>query len=154
MLPNDDVVRSAMLDALVHAGTGVLCVKCCVGLSQLPFVPDPTGAMPTGFEPTFTGYGPIERVAVDAQIVSDPVTGRVTVFIPPPAGGWKFVATADLTPTVTIYGFYFTVGVEDTDPQFPVTGSELFDTPITLTTDGEFVNVDQVKFELVAPYMV
>ena len=154
MLPNDDVVRSAMIDALTHATTGTLCAKVCVGLIAVPFLPAVDGTLPPTPFPTFTGYAPKERPAVDAQVVLDPVTGRTTIRLPPPVGGWTFVASGDPAEPVTIHGYYVTIGVEDSDPQVPVTGSALFTSPIVISQAGDFITIQDILLEFLAPYMV
>jgi len=154
MFPNDDVIRSAMLDALAHTATGVLSVKCCVGLIAKPFTPSTDGELPADPFPTFTGYAIKERAAVDAQIIIDPVTGRIAVRLPAPVGGWTFTCTADPAEPETIYGVYVTMGVEDSEDQTPVTGCEVFPTPIVISNASQQIVVSDITFELLAPYMV
>lgn len=154
MTPADNGVRSFMIDALTHTATGVLCLKCCVGLVAKPFTPNREGILPVDPFPTWTGYEAKERGAVDAQVLIDPITGRLTVFIPPPVGGWKFVCGSNESPPITVYGYYYTVGVDKTDPQSPVFGSDLFDQPISITTIGEYILIPEVKFEMQSVYMV
>ncbi len=154
MFPTDDQVLSPMLDALVHTATGALCLKCCVGLIAVPFTENKEGELPVDFAPDPAVFPIKERAAADAVVVLDPITGRKKVRLPPPVGGWAFTALTDPDEPLSIQGYYVTMGVEDTDPQTPVTAMAHFDQPIIITLATQQIVISDIDLEVLAPYMV
>jgi len=75
----------------------------------------------------------------------DPLTGDRVFLLKPPAGGWHFVSSGGGTYSFTVFGWVWLDAVE---PDLRVAGKFL--APITIDTDGMFIDVDgeDVAFRL------
>jgi hypothetical protein len=75
---------------------------------------------------------------------TDPVTNQQLVTIPTPAGGWRWIVAGGTLIPVTIYGYALT-----TKAQAALLGVQLLPTPITLTANGQQIDLGEVTLRFV-----
>lgn len=128
--------------ATLGAGTDLV-----VHLAVAPFTPGPNLTLGDLTEATFTGYGSLGSSSI-ATVGRDPATGAYVITLPDPAGGWRFKATATVSPPQTASGWY----VVNSDSGALVM-ADLLPTPITLTGAGDEVILGTVNASLVPGFI-
>lgn len=97
---------------------------------------------------TFDGSTPLEAGVGPQQNFYDPVTGRRTVQLIEPLGGWHWVTTGVTALPQDIYGYVVT---DNTDAI--VYGAARFDNPVNLTASGQGLDIPEIRFELIPPVL-
>lgn len=135
LLATDDTTLSSAIALKVH-------------LISANFTPGAGTDFTTLTEATFTGAGAKAAGIGDAQIFTDPVTGRRQIQLLEPAGGWHWKATDAVGLPQTIYGFCVT------DNASLITyGATKLDTPIVLNAANDAVDIPYVRFSMIAPVL-
>jgi len=148
MLPTGSFINH--IQALIAAdATGLADTDALhVHLIKSAFTPTQETALADLTQADFGGYADIAAEAGTQQTFRDPVTGQLVIQMEEPVGGWHWQATSGANLPQTIYGFVLT------DNADAVTyGSQLLDTPVTLTDSGDAVDIGQVRFNIVDPPM-
>jgi hypothetical protein len=90
------------------------------------------------------GLAPIDGVAGSQPVGQNPATLAQQIQIAPPAGGYRWLS-AGATYPVNVYGYALTNNAGST-----LLGVYAFPTAITLTADGQVVEVDPVYLTFVS----
>jgi len=144
MIPTDVILLT--LAELLAADPAYLAAAAAkhIHLIQAPFTPAGDTDFTTLTEATFDGYTALNAAAGAQQAFTDPITFERIVQLIEPVGGWHWEVTGVTDLPQDIYGFCVT------DLADAVTlGSALLDTPITLTGEGQAVDLAQVRFTFV-----
>lgn len=140
------------LNALLAADTTTLApaaggVK--VHLAQNSFAPSLSLGLASLTEASFTGYAALLAAVGTQQSFQDPTTGNGIVQLIEPLGGWHWASSAATGLPQTIYGFYVTDNGTAT-----LYGAALFSSPVTLTAQGQGIDVAQVRFAVIPTAMI
>lgn len=97
---------------------------------------------------SFTGSTPKAGAAGAQQVGIDPLTGDQVITILAPVGGWRWECTAAPGAPETIYGYALLLADLSV-----LLGAELLDNPITISDDGDFIDLGSVPIRFVAQPM-
>ncbi len=150
MLPAFDL-RSQIAAASSASGIG-LGGTLCVHLIKTPFTPADNITFVDADEADFGGYQGKDEVNTAITPNLDPATGEFIQQVPTPAGGWKWTCTSTTgTMPQTIYGVAVTTGDHTTGltaatPEMTM----LLPEPITISTPGQFIEIENVQLRFLA----
>ena len=97
----NSVLRDAVDDSILAGGPFDDVVT--ITLIQSSFEATPTTDLSTLTAATFTGSASKDS-GNTYTIINDPITNTRYIYIPEPAGGWKWTCSATPSPAQTIYG--------------------------------------------------
>jgi hypothetical protein len=140
MVPSNEILN-AFRD-LLAADTGTLANAAAmhVHLVAATFTPSPGRVIADFTLATFTGSTPLNAGTGVQQAFLDPLSGRRTIQIKEPAGGWHWQCTAAPGSPETIYGYVVTDN-GDTD----VYGCSLLPTPVEVSAVGHSVDIPFIR---------
>jgi hypothetical protein len=131
------------------AGLDPVALAVEVRLAKVNFSPG-SQLIPANFtQADFDGYAKLDAVLGEAQIFFDPTSGLTQIQLNEPAGGWHWETTGLTFLPQTIYGFYVT-----TNGAAVLIGCALFTPSLPLTIVGQGIDIDQVRFTLVAGALI
>jgi len=149
MVPMRDVVEDVM------AAAGATTVTFTPGLAdgkylipvKAAFTPGPDVEFVNATDKAdFTGSTGIGIAAGARTVVTNPLTGGVTLNFPAPSGGFLFTATNDTNLPQTIHGVV--LGNDSITIESGVVATALLPEPVTLTDAGDYFEVSAVNLTL------
>jgi hypothetical protein len=93
---------------------------------------------------SFTGSSPKTGTAGDQGVANDPVTGDQVITILAPAGGWRWVCTADPISPQTVFGFVLTDATLAT-----MIAIALLPAPVTISHAGQQIDLGALEITFV-----
>lgn len=110
-------------------------------LSKQAFTPNQNNVPADFLEANYAGYAAIACIVGNQLVGIDPLTGERLVEMKIPAGGWRFPCTGLGNTPQDIFGAYLM-----NDAGTIIYGAALFESPLTIDTIGQVVEVDSVRF--------